>query len=312
MGSQKTADGNRGEADGVVGTLVPAELFELERRTRNVQGLSAGCVVASASIILFVPVEWFVLREHFFLLQSLSLLFLGPLTGTWILLRRRPAWAVRHIDNLVFGLFLFVSFISQVLCWLDTGYDSPYALTLLFGLIGVNIFISWPARRAAAFGLSVYAFFVMPLLLGLVPLGDPKIASLYQGIILGTALILVAFQRHRLVLEEREFFSRLELQRTKATLQKAYEQLQQLDRLKSEFFANVSHELRTPLTLILAPLDELLSKLGPSAERDALKVVRRNADRLLRMIDDLLDLARLEAGGLRLKVMQVDVGELAR
>ncbi|MBW2381035.1 MAG: response regulator, partial [Deltaproteobacteria bacterium] len=86
----------------------------------------------------------------------------------------------------------------------------------------------------------------------------------------------------------------------------------EVDRLKSEFFANISHELRTPLTLILSPVDELLEKLRPSAERDALTVVRRNATRLLRMIDDLLDLARLEAGGLRLRVMRFDPCELAR
>jgi signal transduction histidine kinase len=95
-------------------------------------------------------------------------------------------------------------------------------------------------------------------------------------------------------------------------LERAYEQLQEVDRLKSEFFANVSHELRTPLTLILSPVDQLLEKLQPSAERDALKVVRRNATRLLRMIDDLLDLARLESGGLRLRIMQFDPCDLAR
>ncbi|MBW2720580.1 MAG: HAMP domain-containing histidine kinase, partial [Deltaproteobacteria bacterium] len=60
------------------------------------------------------------------------------------------------------------------------------------------------------------------------------------------------------------------------------------------------------------PVDQLLDKLRPSAERDALTVVRRNATRLLRMIDDLLDLARLEAGGLRLRVMQVDMENLAQ
>jgi signal transduction histidine kinase len=81
--------------------------------------------------------------------------------------------------------------------------------------------------------------------------------------------------------------------------------------MKSEFFANISHELRTPLTLILSPVDELLGKLRPGPESDALKVVRRNAMRLLRMIDDLLDLARLEAGGLRLRIMQADVAKLA-
>ena len=97
-----------------------------------------------------------------------------------------------------------------------------------------------------------------------------------------------------------------------ADLTAALKQAKEVDELKSKFFANVSHELRTPLTLILSPVDQLLDKLRPSAERDALKVVRRNAVRLLRMIDDLLDLARLEAGGLRLRVMEIDVEKLAQ
>ena len=252
------------------------------------------------------------MRAHFVLLQSLTVVWIASLAGTWVLVRKYPEWAQTNVDNIVFGLFLFVSIFNHLLCWLDTGYDSPYSLTILFVLIGVNFFISWPTGRAATFGFSVYALFVTPLLMGLVPLGEARIAILYQGVLFGTALILVAFQRHRLGLERSEFYSRLEVQRTKAILQNAYEQLQELDRVKSEFFANVSHELRTPLTLILSPVDALLEKLEPSAERDALKVVRRNATRLLRMIDDLLDLARLESGGLRLRIMQFDPCDLAR
>ncbi|MDH4281122.1 MAG: hypothetical protein OEV36_00585, partial [Myxococcales bacterium] len=274
-----------------------ANLFDLDRRHRNVRGLSTGVLVTTATILSFVPVEWFLMRTHFVLLQSLTIIWIGLLLGVWALLRTKTEWALRNVDNLVFVLFLFVSIFNHLLCWLDTGYDSPYALTILFVLIGVNFFISWPATRSALFGLCVYGLFITPLAIGLVPLGDSRIAIVYQGLILGTAMILAAFQKHRLTLERSEFLSRREVQVTKASLQEAYERLQEVDRLKSEFFANVSHELRTPLTLIVSPVDELLERMRPSAERDALKVVRRNATRLLRMIDDLLDLAKLEAGG---------------
>jgi len=256
--------------------------------------------------------EWIILRPYFVTMQGLRVLWIAALAGVWIALRRNPLWAARAIDDLVFALFLFVCLFNCILAWLHGAYDSPYTLTLLFILIGVNFFISWTPTRAAAFGVSVYAVFLLPMALGLVPVGDAKITVLYQAVILGTIFILVGFQRHRLSFEKREFLSRLELQQTKATLQDAYEQLQEVDRVKSEFFANVSHELRTPLTLILSPVDELLEKMRPSAERDALKVVRRNATRLLRMIDDLLDLARLESGGLRLRIMQFDPCDLAR
>ena len=126
----------------------------------------------------------------------------------------------------------------------------------------------------------------------------------------GVAVALVANYKFGFAYDS--FQTRAALAETSDELGDALQRAQEVDRLKNEFFANISHELRTPLTLILSPVDALLSAMRPSAERDALKVVRRNATRLLRMIDDLLDLARLEAGGLRLRVMRVDVGALAR
>ena len=75
-------------------------------------------------------------------------------------------------------------------------------------------------------------------------------------------------------------------------------QLKNLDQVKSRFFANITHEFRTPLTLILAPLEQLLQEVLHPEQQNRLAMVYRNANRLLRLINELLDLAKLEAGSL--------------
>jgi PAS domain S-box-containing protein len=74
--------------------------------------------------------------------------------------------------------------------------------------------------------------------------------------------------------------------------------LAELDRAKTAFFSNVSHEFRTPLTLLLGPLQDLLGKADavPSEDRALLAVAHRNGQRLLRLVNTLLDFARIEAG----------------
>ncbi len=80
--------------------------------------------------------------------------------------------------------------------------------------------------------------------------------------------------------------------------------LQEMDRLKTEFFANISHEFRTPITLTLGPLEQILiGHYGdvPEAAREQMGVMLRNQERLLGLINQILDLAKLEAGGMQLK-----------
>ncbi|HEY9694937.1 MAG TPA: ATP-binding protein [Oculatellaceae cyanobacterium] len=80
---------------------------------------------------------------------------------------------------------------------------------------------------------------------------------------------------------------------------KRAEALAELDRAKTVFFSNVSHEFRTPLTLMLGPLEDTLTNcatLLPPREREQLEMVQRNAYRLLKLVNTLLDFSRIEAG----------------
>ncbi len=95
-------------------------------------------------------------------------------------------------------------------------------------------------------------------------------------------------------------------------LARMYQKAQEIYRLKTDLFASVSHELRTPLTLLLGPLDDLLKSPGASiaADRTDLELMRRNSLRLLKLVNTLLDLARIEAGRLRGDYVPTDLTAL--
>ncbi|WP_089417502.1 ATP-binding protein [Vitreoscilla filiformis] len=108
-----------------------------------------------------------------------------------------------------------------------------------------------------------------------------------------------------------------EIARKNAELQALLDRVRQLDQLKSDLFANVSHELRTPLALILGPTEDLLATSHhlSDAQRHQLQVVQRNAATLLKHVNDLLDLARLDArkvGQVDLQPQRLDLAALVR
>jgi signal transduction histidine kinase len=103
---------------------------------------------------------------------------------------------------------------------------------------------------------------------------------------------------------------KLQLEAANPELARLNARLQELDELKSQLYANVSHELCTPLTLILGPAERLQETASAEQRRD-LGTIQRNAQLLQRRVDDLLDVARLEAGQLRLRLAAVDLGRLA-
>ena len=104
-----------------------------------------------------------------------------------------------------------------------------------------------------------------------------------------------------------------QLRLANAEVTRLYERARELDALKSQFFTSLSHELRTPLTLILGPTQRLLdSPATPEPVTRDLGVVARNARTLLRHVDDLLDVAKLEARKMPMEYVESDLARLVR
>ncbi len=115
---------------------------------------------------------------------------------------------------------------------------------------------------------------------------------------------------------EREVVRRSrELDAANRQMREANEKLSHLDAAKTAFFSNISHEFRTPLTLMLGPLEDALADVAaalPAAQRQRVQLAHDNAQRLLKLVNALLDFSRLEAGRLRGRFAPVDLGVLTR
>ncbi|MCB9168858.1 MAG: tetratricopeptide repeat protein [Flavobacteriales bacterium] len=133
-----------------------------------------------------------------------------------------------------------------------------------------------------------------------------------RGFLLGGLVLLLAFgafawDRYRTTRKQ------------KAIIEASASKLAELDELKNRFFTNISHEFRTPLTLILGPAERRKKALATTPDKDAEKdtdLILQNGQRLLALIDQILDLNKLEAGKLKSTIVQADamavVGHLYR
>jgi signal transduction histidine kinase/ligand-binding sensor domain-containing protein/DNA-binding response OmpR family regulator len=122
----------------------------------------------------------------------------------------------------------------------------------------------------------------------------------------GLALVGMLYSIRRSEKNRERLKHQAELAHTRA------QSLQELDRLKSRFFANISHELRTPLTLIEGPATQILTGDGKVDPKENAGIIVRNTQRLLTLVGQLLDLSKLESGQSGLRVRRVNIVEVTK
>ncbi len=115
-----------------------------------------------------------------------------------------------------------------------------------------------------------------------------------------------AEQKIRLAKEQMEG-KNLQLESQTAQLLEQAEKLKEMDRVKSRFFANISHEFRTPLTLIMGPLEQILAENPEPAQKKRILLMQHNSQRLLNLINQLLELSKFESGRVKLQVARQNI-----
>jgi signal transduction histidine kinase len=275
--------------------------------------------LASVLSMILMPLgsimDWFMYGPH-----------LGNLRLFWLFLELRLAssclvglsWLWFHLTGRkhyrIFGVGWYLPPMFFILWMITAAPDSasPYYAGLNLVLLALGLLSSWTYRQNLITAALLIAMYLCASYLKEV---HQTLGSLFNNLffLTSTAMIVVtgsfASYRQRL----REFQLRWELDKNREKLQETNQKLMELDQIKSRFFANISHELRTPLTLLIAPLESLLRRFNLDPEtKNLLSTMHSNGMRLLKLINDLLDLVRLESGRMELKPEPVDMADFLK
>lgn len=238
----------------------------------------------------------------------LELRFLASfLAGLVFLGLRRPKLASWQSRLLCMGWYVLPAFFISLMIWKEGGVNSPYYAGLNLVILAVSSVIQATLEESIIAVLLILLMYISACFFQ-GPAENPfqnqrLLVNNFYFVVL-TAIIVVTGNYFFNRLRFQEFILRYELDKNRRQLEENNQKLKELDQIKGRFFANISHELRTPLTLLLSPLETMMH--GRARQFDAethnlLSMMHSNGMRLLKLINDLLDLVRLESGRMEVK-----------
>jgi signal transduction histidine kinase len=283
--------------------------YEEKQRFTNTK---VGCFLVITLMPAGSLLDYFVYPERlgtFFVLRLLCSLCAGLILGSLYTRAGR-----KHIQKLgIIVPLLPVIFIAGMIA-IREGFSSPYYAGLNLVLLAVGTVLHWTLMESIVAVLLVLGIYVgAGTVYGDIPKAGILVNNFYFISLMDIIVVVGTYFQSRQRL--REFALRFELDKNREQLEENNRKLKDLDEAKSRFFANISHELRTPLTLLIAPLENLIQRFGRQADPDTqnlLATMQANGMRLLKLINDLLDLVRLESGAMVVKREALDAEDLAK
>src|SRR6266436_5933930 len=278
-------------------------------RQDSITNSKVGCLLAIALMPLgSFSMDYFVYRQH--LWEFFQLRVVSSLLTVIVLAMLMSRWGQKYYRVLRMAWYWIPMVFIACLIYEAKDPNSYYYAGFNLVLLTVGVVLPWTYREILATSLLIICAYVA------ISLGKGWANAILANnlFFLGcTALIVVTGSYFHSRLRFREFALRFELERNRKLIEENNRKLVELDQVKSRFFANVGHELRTPLTLLIAPLETLLHRFNVDRDtKELLGTMHSNGMRLLKLINDLLDLVRLESGRMEVKHDPLEVSEFVK
>lgn len=291
------------------------QAFDEYEQPIRVQNAKICCIVAGIFMPAGLVLDYYVYGREIMLAFLPYRILCSVLLGVlWVALHYCPLGRRRCYRILGHLVALLPLLCISWMIYTTEGAASPYYAGLNLVNLGSAILLRWTfGDSALIFALTLAAYLIATTLHGPVTNQGLYFNNIYFLFVTGVFIVAGSWQYNNI--RRSEFQLRFRLDENRAELEASNLKLRELDEAKSRFFANISHELRTPLTLMIAPLESMLhspSSARSPEDRELLGTMHGNAMRLLKLINDLLELVRLESGHGEVRNQRVVIGNFVR